>query len=241
MLLFISGTISGRIDQLEQMYAGLVSRTQTAVEKQSPGVKEFRQKITLLPSLVKEELQKYLKEMLPDLYRAETIEAIFGCLNLLWNYLNFGLLQHIIKVYGDGELKQQMEEYTTAVEIFREETPLHLFLSVQPKRRHLEVPGSLRSNLKEVMFKHNNFTFDSLLSEVESYRQKLACEFSLPDFAIILEQIERGSVSTVWLVPPSVSAKMKEHVQRKHFAFLQEHKIIQMKIDGTIVYPSGEF
>ena len=222
------------------MYDSLVDQTRKAVQKQSPGIEEFRQKITLLPSSVKEEYQKCLEEILPKINQAETIEAIFGYLNLLWNYLDFGLLQHVIQVYGDEELKKKMEEYNTAVKIFRDETPLDLFLRAQPKRQYREVPDGLKCNLKKVMFKHNNFTLNSFLSEVESYRQQLACEFSLPVFAVILEQIETGSVSTVWLVPPSVAAKMKEQMQSKHVDFLQKHNIIQMTIDGTIVYPSGE-
>ena len=233
--------VKQRIAQLEQMYENLVGRTQAVVKQQSPMVDAFRQKITLLPTAVKGEYQKYLKELVPEIYRSETIEEIFGYLNLLWNYLSFGLLRHIIQVYGDGELKQQIEEYSTAVQTFREETSLHAFLSAQPKRRYLRVPADLKCHLKEVMFKHKNLTIDSSLSEVESYRQQLACEYSLPDFVVILEQIEPGSLSTVWLVPASVAATMKECVQRKRFNFLQEHKIIQMEIDGKTVYPSGEF
>ena len=222
------------------MYEDLVSQTQAVVIQQSPKVEAFRQKITLLPTSVKGEYQKYLKELLPEIYRSESIEEIFGHLNLLWNYLHFGLLQHIIEIYGDEGLKQQMKEYSAAVETFRGETPLHVFLSAQPKRQYCEVPAGLKRRLKEVMFKHKNFTLNSSLSEVELYRQQLACEFSLPDFAIILEQIKPGSLSTLWLVPASVAATMKECLLSKHSVFLQEHKIIQLTIDGTTVYPSGE-
>lgn len=197
--------------------------------------------LTLLPTEVKGEHQKYLKELVPAIYRSETIEEIFGHLNLLWNFLSFSLLQHIIRVYGDKELNRQIEEYSTSVQAFSEETSLHAFLSVQPKRRYLRAPADLKCHLKEVMFKHKTLTMDSPMSEVDSYRQQLACEYSLPDFAVFLEQIKPGSLSTVWLVPAFAAATMKEFLQRKQFDFLQKHSIIQMKIDGRTVYPSGEY
>ena len=224
------------------MYEDLVSQTQAVVVQQSPEVEDFRQKITLLPNSVKEECQKYLKELLPDIYHSESIEEIFLNLNFLWNYLSFGLLKHIIQMYGGDKLKQQIEEYSTAVDAFRMETSLHVFLSVQPKHQYREVPTGLKRHLKEViiLFEHENFTMNSSLSEVELHRQQLSCEFSLPDFAIILKEIKQGSLSTVWLVPVSVAATIKENLQSKHLDFLQEHEIIQLTMDGEKIFPFGE-
>ena len=227
------------IKQLQEKYCCLVTKTQKVVEIQCPNIAHFRTRITILPPAVSLEHQQKLKEIIPCIYNAKTIEEIFGFLNLLvWNYLNYGLLEHIIDVYGDDNIKQTMQEYASSVELFRKETPLRVFLSAQPGGKCPDIPTSLRNNLTKVMFKHGDLITESTLDEIEQYRQKLACEYSLPDFVMILVEIREGSVVTVWLMPQTVAAILKDRIP-KSTKFLYEHHILLFKIEDITIY-SGE-
>ena len=223
------------IDQLQRKYRGLVIKTQKFVCQKSPDIAEFRSYITLS---AKAEHQKYLEKYCSQIYQAKSVEEVFGWLNLgVWGYLNFGLLQYIVEVYEEDELIQSMEEYVAAVGAFRKETVLHDFMEAQPKGERLEIPSDLERDLKKVMFEHRDLTPTSTLEKVEIYRQDLARLYSLPDFVFILAKIEPGSVTTVWLVAPSIANTLKHG---RMTTFLQQHSIHEMKIDGTTIYRSGD-
>ena len=231
-----------KIAQLQDKYESLVTMTQEAVQAKSPTLTEFRNKITLrAPQPVRSELQMSLKEILPYIYNAKSIGEIFGFFNLydIWNFLNYGLLQHIVKVYGDDKLHQKVEKYVALVDSFRKQTTLEVFWEAYPASKSCpEIPSTLRESLKRVTFKHGNLDVTASLDDIERHRQNLACHVSLPDLTIILEDIKGGSVAIVWLVPPSVADRLEDEVQRGNVDFLEQHNILELEIQGSTVYRS---
>ena len=225
-----------KIGYLRDEYEQLVMKTQEAVKAKSPTLTEFRTKITLqLPDSIRSEVEHSLTKKLQVICDAKSIDAIFCIFNLsIWSYLNFGLLQHIVEVYGDVKLQQRIESYSASVESFRQQTTLKVFWEAYPDRRKCpEIPTELRDSLKRITFKHGNLDPTSTtLNDIESYRQKLAKEYAFPEFTIILADIEKGCVATTWLVPPSLAANLED-------SFLEQHNILELKIQESTVYHSG--
>ena len=210
--------------------------TLTAVNSQTSSVSDFRNKITLrLPQSIK--TQHSLKENLPYIYNATSIEEIFGVFNLgVWSYLNYGLLQHLVEVYGNNEMKDMMQEYATSVEVFRKETPLKVFWEASPNGDCPDVPSNLRRDLLKITFKHGNQNPTTTLEEIETFRRDITNKFSLPEFVMILAHIEKGCVATIWFVPPSVAVILKDEKQIAEF--LKQHHILEMKIEDSTIYHS---
>ena len=218
-----------KIAQLQDEFRSLVTMTQKAVEAKSPTLPEFHTEITLcLPLSIRSEVQLSLQEILPHTYNAKSIGEIFGFFNLcgIWNYLNYGLLQHIVEVYGDDKLHQRMEKYITLVDSFRRETTLDVFWKAQPaSKKGSKIPSALQESLKQVIFKHDNLVDGTAsLQDIEQFRQNLAFHVSLPDLTIILKDIKGGSVATVWLDTPSVADRLVDEVQKGNVDFLEQHK-----------------
>ena len=67
--------------------------TRKDVKWKSPDIDDFHTKITLLPPEIKPES---LTKNLSKIYGAETIDEIFG----LFNLQVYGLLQHLVNIYG---------------------------------------------------------------------------------------------------------------------------------------------
>ena len=229
-----------RIDELEEKYYALVSATQKVVTLKAPSVEEFRRRITLLPKSRKREQRRYLEDHLSYISHAESIDEIFSCLNLhVWDYLNFGLLDHIVAVYGDAETKQKMEEYVMSVQSFRKDTPVHIFLKAQPEAECASIPPNLRQNLQKVAFKHHSLSSSSSLEDFEFVRQEIAREFSLPDFVMILVGIEPGSIVTTWLLPVTLVAMLKDEIQQGKLPFLQQKDVLEVIFADSKVCSSG--
>ena len=231
------------IEYLRDEYKQLVMMTQEAVKARSTTLTEFRTDITLqLPEPVRSEVKLNLTEQLPFIYDAKSIDAIFGIFNLnIWSYLNFGLLHHLVEVYGDDRLQQRMLKYTASVESFRKQTTIKVFWKASPATRKCpKIPTELRESLTQISFKHGNLDpTTTTLNDIEIYRQDLAQEYSFPDFTIILAHIEKECVATIWLVPPSLAAKLADELKRGNVSFLEQHNILELKIQESTVYHSG--
>ena len=214
--------------------------TQRDVILKSPDISDFRTEITLLPQAIKVEVQQSVKESLPDIYSAKTIEEIFGVLNLqVWNFLNYGLLQHLVNIYGLDETKEAMKKYASSVESFRKETSLKAFREAYPVGMCPTFPADLRQKLRKLTFKHGNLSDATSLDVIENFRKELCREFSLPDLIVILADLKKGSITSVWLVPPAVTTTLSNEMLRGNFQFLQQHCILELRIEKTI-YNAGE-
>ena len=111
---------------LQTEFNQLVIMTQEAVNAKSPTLTEFRTHITLqLPESIKPEVEPTLIKVLQFFFDAKSIDAIFVIFNVgIWSYLRFGLLQHIVKVYGYDQLQQRMLKYALSVESFKKQMTL---------------------------------------------------------------------------------------------------------------------
>ena len=233
-----------KIRHLQDEYKQLVMMTLEAVKAKLPTLTEFRTSITFeLPEPVRSELaEPSLIKKLQPMYDANSIDEIFGIFNLsIWGYLNYGLLQHLVEIYGDEKLQQRMLKYTTSVESFRNETTLKVFWKASPDMKKCpEIAIKLRERLKLITFKHGNLDDTTTLNDIEKYHQDLAQEYSFPDFTIILADIEKGCVASTWLVPPSLAAKLADEKRRGNGGFLERHNILDLKIqESAALYHSG--
>ena len=207
--------------------------------KKNPDLVEFSTKITLLPSPLKEEhrLRKYLKDNIPQLCDAKSIREIFCLLNLYWDYLNYELLQRIIETYGDDETKIAMKSYSREVEVFQQETTLAMFCEASPKRKRF----ATTRDLTELIITHDEITPNSSLKCVQEFRRQFAHEMSLQEIAVIVIEVKPGSVVTVWLIPTVGAIKIKTDIEEGKIDFFKRHHILELQMDGAIIYSSGNY
>ena len=230
------------IQHLEERYKKLVADARKQVEQKVSSVSEFLDGLTPLPSLMenREEFQQKIEKHFSVIHHADSIEDIFRRFSLhIWDYLNYHLLQYILKVYGDDEIKQNMQDYVSEVEKFKEATSLYTFWSIHPKRTCPEISATLRQQLKEVKSTHSKLTLQSTLAEVERYRRDLAQHYTLPEFTTIIVGIEPGSVTTVWLMSLSAVTVLQERIKEGDVNFLLTHGITKLRVDGKTVYSAG--
>ena len=214
------------------------------IQNKSPDVSEFRRNILLLPAALKEEHQLYIKEHAPRICSASTVDEMIGYLDIYWDYLNYGLLEHIVRIYGDDEIQQEMKDYREVVETFRSQTSLREFYKAQPtprKRRRKFSESDLKEDLQYFEFKHGRLTLDSSLQIAEEFRRELAFEMSLRPCALYLFEIKEGSVLTVWSTTSSIANYIKCKIQEGQVQILRKHYILEVKMNDDIIYQGMSF
>ena len=189
-------------------------------------------RVTYLPVSVRREHRTFIEERLTNIPPPETFAKIWSILNLYWDFLNYGLLQHIINKCGSNDLKQEMQDYVDELSTFKQTTRLCDFIESWPCRDD----GPPEDRLKKVVVKMKHEWSQCTLHDVESFKKALVHKFFLPEFDILLQKAERGCVCVTLLTSPSTATLLQQNLTNIETEFFKKHGIDAVTIDGQDVY-----
>ena len=222
---------------LEKNFFDLVSSTKKHMITESIDVDQLRDVVTILPTILKDDHKKFVRENKDEFLKAKRIEDIFCIANEYWDFLNYSLLQHIIDGYGSDEIQSKMEAFDEEVRIFRRNTLLKPFSKVYHRKPKLKNEEE-RRNLISVHKKIN--LANTTLEDVEKYRNELCSELSLYVFSLQLAEIQDGCMMLTWLVSKSLVAHIQKTIKPSS-PTMKTHSVSLFIVDGFVAYYSFEF
>ena len=148
-------------------------------------------------------------------------------LNNYWNYLNFSLLEDVIKTFCREALMARMEEYKKKLEDFRCKTRLCVFAETE------QICLLAGENLKEFVVKHDKNWTMCTLQDLENWKKSLTETLLLPSFAVKPRKISTGCVSITWAIPAMFTPSLVEKLKTLDKNFCKEHKIMSLTLDGV--------
>ena len=122
-----------------------------------------------------------------ELNNASTIDAVFGIVSQFWSFLDYNLLEKVVKEFGDDSDKQKFADYTKALQEFLSDWKV-----VPHKIQRSEVP----TTAVKLCFKLDS---DSL--PYRDIRASIARIFDVHVSNVLIESIEKGCTKLVFLLP----------------------------------------
>ena len=170
--------------------------------------------------------QSFIKKDLTNIPPPVTYEKIWATLNMYWDFLNYGFLEHVINKFGSQDLNRQMQEYVSELSTFKRTTRLCDFIGSWPCRDD----GPPEDRLKKVVIKMDHEWSQCTLHDVESFKKALVHKFFLPEFDIILQKAEMGCVCVTWLTSPSIATLLQKQANIDT-EFFKKHGIDAVTIE----------
>ena len=205
--------------------------TREHLENQEVPVKDVTDDLTSLAPYEGEVHHKlFLRDNLKDLLGATDHHQVFVFMNFHWDYLNYHLLEVVIKRFDMPKIKDEMRSYKLDLKVFMKNTPLTLFCNVHQRRP--DKPQGFCELVAEFNWPKDE---DVTLEVVEDFRKKYADEYNLKDFAMMLEDVRPGSFVVTWLVPESLIGMLQLH-QKLPIALLRKCFVTELKVAGVSVY-----
>ena len=224
-------TVENQVQYFEERFGNLIDKACREVKGQvEPHV--FLSRVTYLPVSARSQHQSFIKKNLTNIPPPVTFESIWSILNLYWDFLNYGLLEHVIHKCGSEDLKQQMQDYILELSTFKQTTRLCDFIESWPCRDD----GPPEDRLKKVVVKMKHEWSQYTLQDMESFKRALVHKFFLPEFDILLQKAERGCVCVTWLTSPSIATLLQQNLANIETEFFKKHGIDAVTIDGQDVY-----
>ena len=219
-------TVEEQVQYFESKFRTFVDQAYQEVNsKMDPSV--FLSRFTCLPVSARTQHRSFIEEKLTNIPPPVTFVNIWTKLNLYWDFLNYGLLEHVISNFGSQDLKHNMQEYIHELSTFKETTRLCDFIESWPCRD--EYPPEDR--LKKVVVKMQHEWSQCTLRDVESFKKALVNKFFLPEFDILLQNAERGCVCVTWLISPSIATLLQQNLANIETEFFKKHYINTMTIE----------
>ena len=129
------------------------------------------------------------------------------------------------------EVRDKLEAYNKDLQQFRKTTPLTLYCQSH-KRRHIDPPQDFQKVVGRFEWPES-----ITLEDVENFRQEYAHQYSLHRCAMMLAQIQPGSIIVTWFIPVSIEEKLKKDIPIEIF---EKYSITKMEVGATCIYQAQE-
>ena len=230
-----SATISERIQTMEIKFDQLVDKSQDGLIENNIPLQRLKRCITRLHASIRYQHIAFIRENMKAITHAESMEEIFGVLNLYCDFLNYTLLEHIVNEFGNNDTKAAMVNYVTELVAFRKATNLSNFIT------HWPCKGKVPPNMTKLVIKMDKDWSNCTLEDVEQFQTTLTQKLLLPSFAVLLRDAEEGCISFTWLIPSSIVKLLSEDIYNIKLDWFKTHNIERLAIDGQDLYTSTTF
>ena len=220
------------IKALKKSFDKLKNTILESLEAHRVLVKKVANVLTQLSPDDDEQHKMFLKSNIELLNKATDNNELFRTLNFHWNYLDPGLLHHMVSELELEEVKGEMEAYDSDLQEFRKKTPLALFCETQKKKKK-----KCPQDFNEVVAEFNKTSDEDVtLEDVEQFRQEYASHYGVHEFAMMLAQLRPGCFIITLFIPESIIEKLIES-DNIPGEILEKYSVTKLTVAGIIIYP----
>ena len=221
--------IEALIEQFDCLHERLVNE----LSEESTSVDQVLQVLTKLPVTFRKGYENIMQKMLPKLEKRRVISQLFNCLNPLFTFIDFKLLQHLISKFGSQDLKQAMTSYAEKVQLFKKITTIRDVIHCWPglKVSHVD------HKILKAKFADDPKSYT--LEKLDCFRNCFFNDLRLSEFVAIsiLVAVEpANSFIAMWFIPTVVVWELMEAFRLMDRTFFQTEQILELSLGERTLY-----
>jgi hypothetical protein len=161
------------------------------------------------------------------------VNELFIHLNLLTSFIDYGLIEYVIKKFGSGDLQQDMRSYCNEMTVFMKRTTIKQLINHLPGQT--EIPPKF--SLIEAKIGRN--ASECTLEELNTIRKRFCSEVKLSEIIFhLVTVVESNSFIVRWLVPSALVDDVVKFTKNVNQSFYREYKITFLTLDGMWLFIS---
>ena len=162
---------------LQGNFLNIATRAADQIHEKNVDVQSFRRRFMMQMNVSQRyEYQQFLKCCLMKLEPGTTTDDLLCHLSMYWDFLNYGLLEHTINIFGDASLKKGMEDYIDILRTFQVNTKLCDFIDNWP----VQGQDPPKADFKHFVIKMKKNWEECTLEDIETSRGPLLASSSSP-------------------------------------------------------------
>ena len=222
-----------RISNLEEWFSKLKRQLLSEMNANQISPQTILESLAMLPLSLQAEYKKYVMENLSTLAAASSVSMIFVHLSFNFTFIDYGLLEHLIRSFGCEQLKQDMSAYIGKIQVFLDETTITQLQDYWPGRQ--ELPPHFEK-LRMVIDKDPG-TYS--LRKVDDLRRRFCSETHLSEIVFVLIGIGKAnSFTAIFMVPSVLGPSLVESINGLDNSFYQRECVISISLNQQQLYLS---
>ena len=175
--------LKSQIQSLQKDFVELRDDVYKSVKTQPVDI--FKVKLLSLDANTQQHHETALIEIIRN---KETVTDIWITLGSYMNFLNYDILQHVVKTFPDTALQERMQQYIRRITTFLRTTRVCDFVECWP----LKGVSPPSKELRDYMSRFHKDWDTCTLQELDQLPGRLARKLLLPEFLLFLENAVRG-------------------------------------------------
>ena len=221
--------IAKTASDLEMQFLSVINSANAYLAKQMEPEKfqVFKTDLTRLPLSGRYMKLRFLRDKKQEIKKAQSVEDVFDILDHYWNYVDYSLLEHIVKTYCNKSVKRQMKRYKCDLEKFERATSVKDFTLALPNNRKFPLElSTLSADLKID-------AAQCTLHHVRKIMKAIAQKASLQRYVVYMRDLHASFVVMTIAFPQAAREFVEQVLQKK---FLKRLSVIpeSVRIDGLI-------
>ena len=154
-------------------------------------------------------------------------------LNPLISFIDYGLIEYVIKKFGSDALKRDMRSYCSEMIVFMKETTIKQLINHLPGQP--EIPPKF--SLIEAKISRN--ASECTLEELNTIRKRFCSEVKLSEIVFhLVAVVESNSFIVRWIVPSALVSNVVRSTKHVNLSFYLEYRITSFTLDGMWLFIS---
>ena len=224
---FICHAVEGKIEDLESKFGNIQENLLSHMKSDQTVTPEclFNALISL-PLSLKAQFKGFIRENLDTLNKADNIRLMYGHLSPLITFIDYSLLEHLVKKFGTAHLKDSMTTYVSSVQKFLDETTVAHLIELWPGKQ--QPPP----NFEILRAKIEGNPRTCSLRRIDQLRRRICQETQLSEIVFVLIGAETSNSFILLLMFPSVLAPLvAEAFSKLSDGFCEREHIISLSLD----------
>ena len=221
---------------LEEKFGLLTNRIRVFINSDKLTESSFRER---LKYILPQRLRGLKKHIGSEWTECDDFSEAFDTLDYIWTFVDYDLLQFIIKKWGADELMNEMDAYMKEVDYFCEHTTVYdLIVHWRPRISEDNIPEDLKKGVMRFAWDPKSTTVNELKLVRKYVRQACPQEIAVIAYCIFYK-VQLSSVTVTWLFWTKDLPRIVESI--KIFCidvpdFSEKFKILSFVIDDMCLY-----
>jgi hypothetical protein len=218
-----------QLSHLEDKFVMVLTNAQYCFSNMTPEYTDrFKILLINLPISTRFEHLTFLTVESQGISSARNMMEIFQMLKNHWNPFDIGLLEHLVDVFGTGDLKQDVDNYKNNLEAFEKNTTVQQFQDAWKKSIH--APDHYGRIVKIMKADPLRCT----LWKVRCFKENLRKRATLQNYVGAVTRLAVSSVIITFALPRSGILLVKNNIDAEFWA---DQNLESVTIDGEQVFP----
>ena len=175
----------------------------------------------------------YLNEIIKNKHTVVDISVKF---NYYLNFLNHGVLQHILYKFNNKDFQKRMDEYKVKLSKFFKCIYLHDFIQCWQQHRCQPPVEGFQKFIGFIELKAKKKWGTCTLEDLENLKNRQATKLFLPKFVLVLQKANEGCLAVTYTIPSSIVSHVQTAIKGIELCVFVDMEIETITVDGFVCY-----